>query len=289
MLKRTPPSARRPAPSAEPGGLVVPSSIKATVEAARSRFYSGAEWAEINAAVVAVRGIPLSVSESASLLEAAWEYKGGHAQRTWRRNYIKQCTKVAHLCAQLREALEPMDGRFALRLDRAKGRVTTSFRDMAEVLAELGAQADAIATNPSSWRRSKLRSYTGRQDPPVVYYQHVLWLWTDIFGGKLTFHRNAESKPTGKLARYFFAVTRPVMGGEAPSPASLPDIIDRQKAFYQWLDETRGDERANIALTYLIVKMLKRAFPEFAGKQPASSAYTLPGVRKSKLNIVGTS
>jgi hypothetical protein len=33
------------------------------------------------------------------------------------------------------------------------------------------------------------------------------------------------------LARFFRAVTVPVMGALAPSPESLPDIIERQRRF----------------------------------------------------------
>jgi hypothetical protein len=126
--------------------------------------------------------------------------------------------------------------------------------DMLGLLTELGDEA-AWQAKPSSWSLSTLESYTGRLDPPVVYFQHVLWLWEDVFGGKLTFWRNAEGEPTGKLARYFFAVMRPVMGGEAPSAESLRDIIERQKAFSRWLDDSTAssaNDRAKLAHHVLV-------------------------------------
>jgi hypothetical protein len=63
---------------------------------------------------------------------------------------------------------------------------------------------------------------------PRTWYQfHVLETWTR-FGGKLQFSRHPQKhKITGPLARYFSAVTQPVLGG---SLESLPDIVKRHKA-----------------------------------------------------------
>jgi hypothetical protein len=79
-------------------------------------------------------------------------------------------------------------------------------------------------------------SFTGRLDPPVVYYQAILILWKEVFGGHLAISRDSQdaSKIGGPLVRYFFAVTRPVMVRQTPSLQSLPDIVDRQKRFVGW-------------------------------------------------------
>jgi hypothetical protein len=218
--------------------------------------YSDAEWAEIDATVVAVRGTSLSVPEKTSLLEAAWTYRRDSAEPTGRvrerlnRNRLKPCAKVARLCDRLREALETVGGEgfllpddvglalarklFGEHADPPRPCVL-SFGDMIGLLTPLGAAAAEIATHPSFRRPSALVSYTGRLDPQIIYFQGVLWLWTDFFGGELKFRRSAAGTPTGKLVRYFFAVTRPVMGRKTPSIASVPDIIKRQKAFSRWL------------------------------------------------------
>jgi hypothetical protein len=283
MPKRKSRSVPTPAPSAVPGDSFYPfpdavvAEIKANVEGVRGTFYSDAEWAEINAAVVAVRGTPLSAPESASLLEAAWRYQRdrdarGNGTYLPPKARAKLWKKAADLCAQLCAAIE-IAGRIRygdkwrdqfLSFMRPgilpnppykRPTLMVSLGDVIEMLTQVG-DCFARKTNPRFWRYTVLASSTGRLDPPIIYYQHVLWLWTDLFGGKLTFRRNAEGAPTGKLVRYFLAVTRPVMGGEAPSTASLPDIIDRQRGFYWLLDETWGDERAEIARNHLIVQML---------------------------------
>jgi hypothetical protein len=72
---------------------------------------------------------------------------------------------------------------------------------------------------------------------PRTWYQfHVLETWTRL-GGKLQFSRHPQKhKITGPLARYFSAVTQPVLGG---SLESLPDIVKRHKAvrlvYFKWV------------------------------------------------------
>jgi hypothetical protein len=247
--------------------------------------------------VVAVRGTPLSVAEGASLLDAAWTYRRDIAEpagRRRRRGYgdrIKQCAKVARLCARLCKALETVSKEgFLLPDDVSLGLArelfgehvdpprpcVLSFGDAIGVLTPLGAAAAEIATHPLFRRISALVSYTGRLDPQIIYFQHVLWLWTDIFGGELKFWRNVEGAPTGKLVRYFLAVTRPVMGRKTPSAESLPDIIKRQKAFSRWLDgyvarhpasASGGFDRAALARARLVdaaVARLSTTAEEFA-------------------------
>jgi hypothetical protein len=71
--------------------------------------------------------------------------------------------------------------------------------------------------------------------PRACYQFYVLETWTRL-GGKLQFSRHPQKhKITGPLARYFSAVTRPVLDG---SLESLPDIVKRHKAmrlaFSKW-------------------------------------------------------
>ena len=204
--------------------------------------YSKAEWDEIEACIVTVRNMPLMEIERASLLRAALKY-GRVAEERKNGDYLppnvraKSWTKVARLCAQLCEALETA------------------------LLNTLGKDAETTA-EPFYWGVSRLVSFTGRLDPQIVYFQHILWLWTDIFRGKLKLSRDPGSgQLRGPLARYFLAVTGPVMTDEAPSLESLPDIVDRQKSFYRWLDayligasETLKCDRASLAAGRLLGK-----------------------------------
>jgi hypothetical protein len=103
---------------------------------------------------------------------------------------------------------------------------------------ELNEHAD-----PSHWKVSIEHSVTGRLDPSVVFYQRILWHWTDSFGGSLTLTKDPTTgKISGSLARYFFAVVCPVMGDRTPSRKSLPDIVNRQKLFEQELNKEGNEE-----------------------------------------------
>ena len=65
--------------------------------------------------------------------------------------------------------------------------------------------------------------------PITLYEWLVLQTWVH-FGGKLRLSRHPKTgKVKGPLARFFFAVVRPVMGDRTPSPESLPHIVRRQE------------------------------------------------------------
>jgi hypothetical protein len=104
------------------------------------------------------------------------------------------------------------------------------------LLEEVQKGCDQLA-GPSFWGVSRRHSFTGRLDPSVVYYQAVLCIWTDDFGGSLRLSRSSErsNKVYGPLLRFFFAVVGPVMGKRTPSHQSLHDIVARQKEFRDWL------------------------------------------------------
>jgi hypothetical protein len=71
----------------------------------------------------------------------------------------------------------------------------------------------------------------------------------------------------GPLVKYFFAVTSPVMGNDTPSLQSFPDIVKRQKSFYDWLDrwlEQGGHDRADLASARLLGKTDQSATPDRA-------------------------
>lgn len=91
------------------------------------------------------------------------------------------------------------------------------------------------AADPEWWSVSYYFSSTGRLEPRVVYLQRILSLWT-LFGGRLKISNNADAI-TGPLARFLTAVTGPVMGNDAPKPASYRKLIQRQKACYRKIVE----------------------------------------------------
>jgi len=87
-----------------------------------------------------------------------------------------------------------------------------------------------------AWGIKLTYSFSGRLDPGVVYFQGVLFLWTETFGGRLAISRSPVNprKISGPLVRYVLAVVQPVMGADTPSLQSLPDIVERQKDFEHW-------------------------------------------------------
>jgi hypothetical protein len=106
--------------------------------------------------------------------------------------------------------------------------------DVADFLTEVEREL-ANLSNPFYWGTSRMVSVTGRTDPSVIYSQRVLWIWTNELGRDLKRSWNSvENKDSGPLARYFFAVARPVMGRRTPSSKSLKNIVKRQKQFLKW-------------------------------------------------------
>jgi hypothetical protein len=234
--------------------------------------YSEAEWDEIEAQVTAVRRTRLSAAERASLIEAAQEYMRQTEERK-AGTYLspneraKSWAKVERLCSQLCEALEAAgrnrfgdDWHTSAAVDLGElslwGRPQASLvgnckpytsplsiGHIIELLTRLGHEAEDFA-KAFAWSIPKIRSWTGRLDPQVIYFQCILLLWID-FGGKLKLSRNPLSGGIhGPLVRYFVAVTGPVMKDMAPSLQSLPDIVRRQALFQKWLDKMVAEHRS---------------------------------------------
>lgn len=88
--------------------------------------------------------------------------------------------------------------------------------------------------DPLCTARDNAREYAEPEDPPfnnprLTYEFEVLSIWTSL-GGELKVSRHPRTgKIQGPLARFFRAVTIPVMGTSAPSLESLPDIVQRQR------------------------------------------------------------
>jgi hypothetical protein len=67
----------------------------------------------------------------------------------------------------------------------------------------------------------------------------ILEMWVRL-GGKLRFSRNSRGEISGPLARYFFAVTRPVMGPSTPSPETFRKIVARFKDAMRKIEMARN-------------------------------------------------
>ena len=63
----------------------------------------------------------------------------------------------------------------------------------------------------------------------MEYQSKVLEIWVQLGGSLRISRHNRSQRVQGPLAKYFFAVARPVMGEATPSSESLPGIVKRQK------------------------------------------------------------
>jgi hypothetical protein len=226
--------------------------------------YTAEQWLEIEASVSAVRPeTQLSARERMLLGEFANAYRAGLAERqTGGYKSPKQRAQLwgnaSRLCAQLSRALEIAAKDWASHRNwRALPALLQD--DFAPLLGQ-AVPADAIAlgevvdfltnvevrlrdyADPMFWRPSKSESFSGRLDPSVVFFQKILHLWCERFGGRLGISRGSGGA-TGPLGDYFFAVVRPVMGNRSPSAETLRDIVDRQKQFQKWHAEHVGLRR----------------------------------------------
>jgi hypothetical protein len=107
------------------------------------------------------------------------------------------------------------------------------WREHQEALMKLNfvARASLAASNDDGFPKASWRAW---------YQFDVLETWTRL-GGKLQFSRHPQKhKITGPLARYFSAVTQPMLGG---SLESLPDIVKRHKAMALALNRWRETHR----------------------------------------------
>ena len=220
--------------------------------------YDAVQWAKIESCVRQANQKPWSAQERNALPDAyqeierspekrrqllknaAAEYfrlqdrRGGPSSRQQR----KHCEKLARSCASLQ--------RHIAEFLEASGRYNTddpvnplswdgiTWNHALRFLADLECGLRESA-RPFWWSVGSYFSSTGRIEPRVVYLQRILSLWT-LFGGRLKISNNAGAV-TGPLARFLAAVTFPVMGDEAPKPASYRKLIQRQKAFYRKMVE----------------------------------------------------
>jgi hypothetical protein len=176
-----------------------------------TEIYTKAEWRMISESVQVVRKGELPKQARTRLIEAALDYRSGleAAQQRMRcRKRTERLRKIARHAIELMEEISAEAERFP---------------DVFwKVLQAHAAQTAFMASGLG-------KENNDRVNPRLLYQARVLECWV-FLGGELKISRHSKSKKVqGPLARYFFAVTRPVMGASTPSPETLPDIVDRQK------------------------------------------------------------
>jgi hypothetical protein len=191
--------------------------------------YTETEWITICESVQVIRKGQLPKNARKRLLEAAEEYMLGledDQKRDRRRKLKKRWEKIDSLARELR--------------DEILG-VTAEMPKFPLYLKEfLMSQAHLIGSMIGDiigvWNDE-------RPNPRLVYQARVLEIWVAL-GGELKISRHSKTQRVqGPLARYFFAVTRPVMGTSTPSPESLRGIVDRQKSFMMEVEPIEKDPK----------------------------------------------
>jgi hypothetical protein len=84
--------------------------------------------------------------------------------------------------------------------------------------------------------------------PRMKFYHVIFGLWVEA-GGALRRSRKSDQEPTGPLVRFVQAITRPVMGNDAPKPETILDLIyDTRKFFSDDLGMALNDEGRSVSL-----------------------------------------
>jgi hypothetical protein len=172
--------------------------------------YSEEEWSEIDKAARSARNRPLSKRIRKDLINFACDY---FATRTSTRSRRRRAwEKAVRQVDRLQQTI--LVGQGGMRMDWLS--TLSDIRCTAEIAAIALSEEDPVYFENNS---------------KMEYEFSVLSSWESL-GGKLKISRNSGTgKIDGPLARFFRAVTVPVMRTLAPSPESLPDIVQRQKKF----------------------------------------------------------
>jgi hypothetical protein len=194
--------------------------------------YSAAQWEEIESLVRDVHPGGMSkrvrerlVGEARWFLLEKYYLKRGAEQRAWQkiaRQFEKLERAIANVAGQHIELIKRAgySKRGVLKLTRYYAREFTDGLSEMKGLAEDYADLNKKAVEAAHY-----------DNPKMMYEFKILLLWTEL-GGALRLSRHSKlGNIRGPLARFFRAVTVPVMGDSAPSLESLPDILKRQKKF----------------------------------------------------------
>jgi hypothetical protein len=191
-----------------------------TAKQATGFDYKEADWAEIEASIQKLRKGPVPKAVRRALCTAADKYL--FAPRPGEKTELKKKwqefgTRFARLQHDLSTCVKQSIA--AADRDDELMELRLEFINHTCFSVEIGA----------STARALANAFGDKNNPRLTYQSEVLNVWMRL-GGKLQISRNRLQEVRGPLARYFFAVVRPVMGERAPSPETLRDIVDRQKS-----------------------------------------------------------
>ncbi len=185
---------------------------------ASSFDYNEAEWAEIEASIQTAKKGVLRKSTRKALRTAAWAYISDAAERDKKSQLKDRWARVETLSQRLHRELSVIEW--------SGGESYDEWTKLRGYFATAGAgYVDLIGAIAKAARRHLEKT----ANPRLEYQSKVLEIWVQL-GGNLRISRHYRSQRVqGPLAKYFFAVVRPVMGEATPSPESLPGIVKRQK------------------------------------------------------------
>jgi hypothetical protein len=194
--------------------------------------YTEEEWAEIVRSLQHLQPSEEDLGKAhRRLRDAARRYRREKAnaprEKTRQRQFRRDWARIAKLSD---EAMHLLHRRSVYAPNPDGGPPGDSLRRHKETLMKLNVVARGSLT------ASRIDDGFPTAGPRAWYQFYVLETWTCL-GGKLQFSRHPQKhKITGPLARYFSAVTQPVLGG---SLESLPDIVKRHKAMRLAYNEWR--------------------------------------------------
>src|SRR5262249_38094870 len=110
---------------------------------------------------------------------------------------------------------------------------SAGFTEDREGVRHLTALADIRDAALGTWEEPPPEAVHPHDRNPKFQFEYGIMLTWWVLGGELRVSRHPKTgKIQGPLARFFRAVTTPVMGPAAPSLESLPDIVRRGK---EWI------------------------------------------------------
>jgi len=193
--------------------------------------YSEEEWSEIEVAIQVVRKGPLPKKARKWLVgEARW-YLAARSQLINERRTWQKATLLAERLRQLIWGVAERDRQLMVRagysMKKSQATANIFYSEDLGAVARIRDSVEAVARGYERYPTEGAHF----DNPKLMYQFKVLLIWTSL-GGELRVSRHPKhGKVQGPLARFFRAVTGPVMGALTPSPESLPDIIERQKRF----------------------------------------------------------
>jgi hypothetical protein len=188
--------------------------------------YSEEQWSNIAAATQSIRTGALPDEARTELVRSACVYLAGmaHAAPTEHRRWRNVARQAYKLQQALSAAIE-INIQHLRKCGVEEKNLPTSMRRELEHLSDIGDLANEMA-DMYQRQPSELRHLNS---PRLMYEWEVLEIWI-LLGGRLGISRHPKTgKVQGPLARFFRAVTAPVMGAAAPALETLRDAIARHE------------------------------------------------------------